>query len=152
MSDFDEAAVTRVQALVERSIGQGAALYVGGCRTENGYRPTLLSTGEHGRALINEEVFGPVTQIEPFEQLEAALASAARTGTALQAGLFTDSHKVVEACRLGLEVGALMVNDSSDYRVDTMPFGGPGTSGIGREGVAFTAHAYTEPQLVCYPN
>jgi glyceraldehyde-3-phosphate dehydrogenase (NADP+) len=148
---IDEVAVRKVEALVRQSLDRGASLYCGGARTHNGYVPTLMSVGKDGLGLIPEEVFGPVTQIEVFDSLDQAIASARRTGPSLQAGLFTDSRQAMERVRDGLDVGALIINDTSDFRVDTMPFGGPGTSGIGREGVSFTAKAYTEPLLVCYP-
>ena len=46
--------------------------------------------------------------------------------------------------------GGVMVNDSSDFRVDHMPFGGFKGSGLGREGVRFAAEAMTETKVVCF--
>ncbi|NRD79078.1 aldehyde dehydrogenase family protein [Bacillus sp. BRMEA1] len=43
-----------------------------------------------------------------------------------------------------------MINESTDYRIDAMPFGGTKGSGLGREGVAFTLMEMTEPKLVCF--
>src|SRR3546814_14597830 len=55
----------------------------------------------------------------------------------LQAGLFTrDIHKVLEAWDHP-DVGGIVVNDVSSYRVDNMPYGGVKDSGLGREGVRF---------------
>ena len=43
-----------------------------------------------------------------------------------------------------------MVNDSTDYRIDAMPFGGVKGSGLGREGIRFALEEMTEPKLVCF--
>jgi glyceraldehyde-3-phosphate dehydrogenase (NADP+) len=48
-----------------------------------------------------------------------------------------------------LAVGGVIVNDSTDYRLDIMPFGGTRLSGIGREGVRFAVQEMTETRLVC---
>jgi acyl-CoA reductase-like NAD-dependent aldehyde dehydrogenase len=47
-----------------------------------------------------------------------------------------------------LRVGAVMINDTGDYRIDAMPFGGGKRSGIGREGVPFAVDAMTEPKII----
>jgi hypothetical protein len=43
----------------------------------------------------------------------------------------------------------VIVNDSTDYRIDAMPFGGVKGSGLGREGVRFALEEMTEPKVVC---
>ena len=50
----------------------------------------------------------------------------------------------------GLHVGGVIVNDSTDYRLDVMPFGGTKMSGIGREGVRFALQEMTETRVVCF--
>ena len=49
-----------------------------------------------------------------------------------------------------LEVGGVMINDSTDYRIDMMPFGGVKWSGLGREGIKFALLEMTEPKVVCF--
>ena len=48
-----------------------------------------------------------------------------------------------------LRCGGVMINDSTDYRIDSMPFGGVKGSGLGREGVQFAVQEMTEPKVVC---
>ena len=43
-----------------------------------------------------------------------------------------------------------MINDSTDYRLDVMPFGGAKLSGIGREGIRFGIEQMTETRVVCF--
>jgi acyl-CoA reductase-like NAD-dependent aldehyde dehydrogenase len=70
----------------------------------------------------------------------------ANSTQALHAGLFT--RDVDAALRISgrLVAGAVLVNDTSDFRIDAMPFGGFGRSGIGREGIKHAIKAMTEPK------
>jgi glyceraldehyde-3-phosphate dehydrogenase (NADP+) len=49
-----------------------------------------------------------------------------------------------------MDVGGIMINDSGDYRIDAMPFGGVKKSGLGREGIKFAIQEMTEPKVVCF--
>ncbi len=49
-----------------------------------------------------------------------------------------------------LDCGGVMINDSTDYRLDSMPFGGVKNSGLGREGIKFSLQEMTEPKVVCF--
>jgi glyceraldehyde-3-phosphate dehydrogenase (NADP+) len=68
----------------------------------------------------------------------------------LQAGVFTrdlaTAHRIADA----LNCGGVMIYDSSDYRIDAMPFGGIRGSGFGREGVAHAIHEMTDPKTYCF--
>jgi glyceraldehyde-3-phosphate dehydrogenase (NADP+) len=68
----------------------------------------------------------------------------------LQAGIFTQNLDKALAAIHKLDVGGVMVNDSSDYRIDAMPFGGVKGSGLGREGIKFALQEMTEPKVVCF--
>jgi len=68
----------------------------------------------------------------------------------LQAGIFTSNLHVALRAAAELHVGGVMVNESTDYRIDAMPFGGVKGSGLGREGVKFALHEMTEPKVVCF--
>ena len=86
----------------------------------------------------------------PVADLDEAIEQANSVDFGLQAGIFTrDIGKAHEAIRR-LEVGGVMVNDSSDYRFDAMPFGGVKSSGLGREGIRFALQEMTEPRVVCF--
>ena len=50
----------------------------------------------------------------------------------------------------GLDAGSVLINDSTDYRLDSMPFGGVKGSGLGKEGVKFSLQEMTEPKVVCF--
>ena len=68
----------------------------------------------------------------------------------LQAGVYTsDIKKAFEAIKR-VDVGGMMVNDTSIFRVDQMPYGGNKMSGIGREGVRFAIEEMTNIRMVCF--
>ena len=66
----------------------------------------------------------------------------------LQAGVFTnDINRAFEAHRT-IEVGGVIINDVSAWRIDHMPYGGVKDSGIGREGPRYAIEEMTEPKIV----
>jgi glyceraldehyde-3-phosphate dehydrogenase (NADP+) len=97
-----------------------------------------------------DEVFAPTVNLYPVKDLDEAIAKANAVNFGLHAGIFTkDVNKAFRAIR-ELEVGGVIVNDSSDYRIDMMPFGGVKRSGLGREGIKFALMEMTEPRVVCF--
>ena len=98
-----------------------------------------------GARIAAEEVFGPVVCLFAFDTVEEAI-DRANSAHALHAGVFT--RNVDAAFRISgrLAAGAVLVNDTSDFRIDAMPFGGFGRSGIGREGIKHAIAAMTEPK------
>ena len=101
-------------------------------------------------ALTKEEIYGPVTVISRFDTLDEAIHRANDVDYGLQAGIFTrDLNTAFEASKR-LHCGGVMVNDSPDYRIDTMPFGGVKGSGLGREGIRFALEEMTEPKVICF--
>ncbi|MEW8958364.1 MAG: aldehyde dehydrogenase family protein [Moorella sp. (in: firmicutes)] len=75
-----------------------------------------------------------------------ALANDSRYG--LQAGVFTNSLDVATRCVLELEYGSVIINDSSAFRADLMPYGGVKESGTGKEGPRYVIREMTEERLV----
>lgn len=142
------AAIERTARLVLDATHHGAQVLSGGTPSGAGFALTWLGGVTTQMQIARTEAFVPISTLEPFDSIDDALRLAAVSGPALQAGLFTDSASAIQRCVDGLQVGAVVVNDSSDYRDDAMPFGGPGAAGMGREGVRFAAEAFTEPKLV----
>jgi acyl-CoA reductase-like NAD-dependent aldehyde dehydrogenase len=96
----------------------------------------------------DEEIFGPVVAIEPYDDFEQALAEANHSRWGLQAGLLTrDAGRILTAFR-ELEVGAMIVGDTPTWRLDPMPYGGVKESGLGREGIRSAIAEMTEPRML----
>lgn len=108
----------------------------------------MLTDVPHSTRLWREEVFGPVVTLEPFDQLDDALAAANAVDTGLQAGVFTQDLDRALEIAARLRVGAVMINSSSDFRIDAMPFGGFKRSAVGREGIQSGVESLTEPKVV----
>jgi acyl-CoA reductase-like NAD-dependent aldehyde dehydrogenase len=138
----------RVESWVKEAVEGGAKLVAGGERHGSMMAPTILTATQPGMKLRDEEVFGPVAVIEPYDDYEQALADVNRSKYGLQAGLLTlDASRILTAYR-ELEVGALIVGDTPSWRADSMPFGGVKDSGIGREGIRSAIVEMTESRML----
>lgn len=138
----------RVEAWVKEALGAGAKLVIGGERKGAFVTPTILTGTQPGMKVRDEEIFGPVVLIEPYEDFEEALAAVNHSKYGLQAGLLTrDAGRILTAFR-ELEVGALIVGDTPSWRLDSMPYGGVKDSGLGREGVRSAIEEMTEPRML----
>ncbi len=140
----------RIEEWVDQAKRAGAEVLTGGHRDGTFYAPTVLDRVPDDALVLQEEIFGPVISLIPIRSLAEAIRMANRVDYGLQAGVFTQNIKKAFEAIEALDVGGVMINDTSDYRIDAMPFGGVKGSGLGREGVPFTAEAMTEPKVVCF--
>lgn len=147
---INEQAARRVEMMVNEALGHGAILLTGGERSGAFYAPTVLADVPDSCRLAHEEVFGPVTILYRFRTLDEAITQANSLDYGLQAGIFTQNVQTAFQAVQKLACGGVMVNDSTDYRIDAMPFGGIKGSGLGREGVRFALQEMTEPKVVCF--
>ncbi len=138
----------RVEAWINEAVQAGAKLVAGGERNGSVVTPAILSGTKPGMKIRDEEVFGPVMMIEPYDDFEEALSAVNHSRYGLQAGLLTrDSGRILTAYR-ELEVGAVIVGDTPTWRLDPMPYGGVKESGLGREGVRTAIAEMTEPRML----
>ena len=98
--------------------------------------------------VCNQEIFGPVVTLEKYSSFEEAIELVNETEYGLQAGVFTDSIHEMNYAFNNLEVGGVMINETSAYRTDHMPYGGVKNSGIGREGLKYSIIEMMEPRLM----
>lgn len=147
---INEAAARRVEQMVDEALAAGASLLIGGRRSGMYYAPTLLENVPAACSLARDEVYGPVTILYRFRTLDEAIAVANDVDYGLQAGIFTRDLQTAFRAAAELHVGGVMVNESTDFRIDAMPFGGVKGSGLGREGVKFAVQEMTEPKVVCF--
>jgi acyl-CoA reductase-like NAD-dependent aldehyde dehydrogenase len=138
----------RVEAWIKEAVENGAKLVAGGERRGSAVTPAILTATKAGMKVRDEEAFGPVLCIEPYEDFEQALADVNHSKYGLQAGLLTrDAGRILTAYR-ELEVGGLIVGDTPSWRLDPMPFGGVKDSGLGREGIRSAIEEMTEPRVL----
>lgn len=138
----------RAMRMVDQALHSGARCVAGGARNDTILEPTLLADVPDGADVMKEEIFAPVVAMRSVPDLKAAVAIANDTRYGLQAGIFTsDIDRALWAAEQ-LDVGGVMINDTSSYHADLMPYGGRRESGFGLEGPRYAVEDMTDPRTV----
>jgi len=139
----------RTETAVDEAIGAGAKLLCGHRRDGSLYLPTVLEGTPPSCRLWREEIFAPVVMLATFNTLDEAIEMANDSEYSLHAGIFTNDLSDAFNAASRIDAGGVMINDSSDYRFDAMPFGGFKYGSMGREGVRFAYEEMTQPKVIC---
>jgi glyceraldehyde-3-phosphate dehydrogenase (NADP+) len=145
-----EGEATRVEQWVKEAVDKGATVLTGGNHKGALYEPTVLENVPTDAAVHCEEVFGPTVNLYAVDDLDEAIKQANSLPYGLLAAVFTRDVEVAFKAAYELDCGGVMINDSTDYRLDSMPFGGVKYSGLGREGLKFSLQEMTEPKVICF--
>ncbi|BEL05866.1 aldehyde dehydrogenase family protein [Actinoplanes sichuanensis] len=142
-SMVDDTAAERVVEWTRQAAEAGATITTGGRRDGATVTPTVVASPPPDARLIRDEVFGAAVGVIAYDDFDTVLQTCNDSRYGLQAGLFTqDIRRIVTAWR-ELEVGGLVVNGSSNFRLDHVPFGGVKDSGFGRESPRWMIDDYT---------
>ncbi len=143
-----QAAATRVMAMVEDALAQGAKAVLMPRREGAQVSPGILLDIPRDARLWKEEVFGPIVVVAAFDTVDQALELANDSDFGLQGAVFTRS--LANALRFAddFDVGSLWINEASRFRLDMYPFGGVKQSGIGREGVQYAMEELSQIKFV----
>lgn len=134
-----EREVNRVSQWVNEAVAGGARLVSGGRVLDNNcYAPTVLLNPSIDSNVMQKEVFGPVVAVYAYDDLADAIQLANALPYAFQAAVFTQDLDTAMQCYQDLDATAVMVNESSTFRVDWMPFAGARLSGHGVGGIPHT--------------
>ena len=138
----------RVLSYVDRGVAEGARLVVGGGRPaqfDKGYyvEPTLFADVENSMSIAQEEVFGPVLVVVPFEDDDDAVRVANESPYGLGVGVTSGSEERALAVARRVRAGTVGVNGGIWYGADA-PFGGYKSSGVGRQNGIEGFEQYTE--------
>lgn len=146
---ISEESARRAERLVEDAVSAGGRVLCGHRRDGSVYWPTVVEAVPESSGLWADEAFAPVVALTPFATEDEAVSRANDVEYALHAATFTSD--ITRALRIAerLDGGGVMINDSSDYRIDCMPFGGAKYGSMGREGVRFAYEEMTQPKVVC---
>jgi len=117
----------------------------------NFLNPTIIVDAAHSCSVNQEEIFGPVVTIVPFDDEDEGVALANDVKYGLSAVVQTTNAGRAVRVANQIDAGTVWVNDwfIRDLRV---PFGGMKASGIGREGGHYSMEFYTEMKNVCLAN
>ncbi len=128
-----------VMGYIEEGKADGAHLEAGGERLQGGVydqgyyvAPTIFSEARRGMRLVDEEIFGPVSVVFRYRDLDEAIAIANDTPYGLTAGVWTNTLDVAQACARQLNAGTVWVN-VWNKSFPEVPVGGNKDSGLGRE-------------------
>ena len=153
---ISEAHLEKVTGYIALARQEGGTILCGGDRVEipgrcsGGYfvRPTVIAGLRSGCRTNQEEIFGPVVTVMPFDSEEEAIAEANSTAYGLSATLWTENLKRAHRVSAQLKSGIIWVNCwlLRDLRT---PFGGMKQSGVGREGGWEALRFFTEARNVC---
>ena len=147
---ISKVSIRQIDAFITESKDHGAKLIRGGKIIGNCYTPTILEADCDNNIANYKEVFGPVVTLSKVKNINQAIACCNKSPFGLHTAIFTNNinnaHKAINE----LDCSGVMVNDSSDYRIDSMPFGGVRSSGMGREGVKSAIEAMSETKVVCF--
>jgi len=146
----------KVLKYIDAAIAQGGRIHTGGQkhqlqgRCESGYfiEPTVI-TGLGNESSINqEEIFGPVCTVQPFDDEKEALALANDSSYGLACSIWSSDIQRCHRLARDIECGIVWINCWLQRDLRT-PFGGMKASGIGREGGVEALRFFTEPKNVC---
>lgn len=118
--------------------------------TGNFIAPTILENVPPDHVINQEEIFGPIATIQPYEDEGELIALANNTQYGLCASVFTKNKTQAKRLAYKIETGIVWINSwlARDLRT---PFGGVKASGFGREGGNYALNFFTEPKNICFP-
>ncbi|MFM9013331.1 MAG: aldehyde dehydrogenase family protein [Gemmatimonadota bacterium] len=149
-----EAHRARIEGYIAAGREEGGSVVVGGGRPEHLERgwyvePTLIADCRPGMRVVQEEIFGPVIVVVPFDDDEECIAIANGTEFGLYDYVFSQNTERAFRTAKRLRSGNVGINTAQ--RNHDTPFGGFKKSGVGRDGGDFGMHAYTEMQSIVWP-
>jgi aminomuconate-semialdehyde/2-hydroxymuconate-6-semialdehyde dehydrogenase len=151
-----EAHMNKVLSYIELAKKEGGNIVTGGKRVtvpgrcEKGYfiEPTVITGLGHMCRTNQEEIFGPVVTIQPFESEAEVIAYANSTSYGLSATIWTENLKKAHRVAAAVKSGIIWVNCWL-FRDLRTPFGGMKQSGVGREGGWDALKFFTESKNIC---
>ena len=143
----------RTTGFLERAVDAGARVLCGGevpagCRRGWYLRPAVLDRVAPEAEMAQEEVFGPVLVLQPYDDLQEAVRLADGTPYGLTAGVWSADRERALAVASRLRVGQVKINGARTRDAVLAPFGGYGLSGHGRELGRFGLEEFLEVKAV----
>ena len=144
----------RVTGYLDVARQEGKILFGGG-RPEGldkGFfvEPTAIVDADPNARICQEEVFGPVATIIPFDDRDEAIAIANNSGYGLAGYIWTGSQDTAHYVSHRMQTGMIWINSGFDRDL-RQPFGGMKNSGLGREGGGLSREFFTETRFASFP-
>ena len=158
---ISEAHLRKVRGYIEKGVLEGATLTCGGvdrpsyapelpaaCQRGNYVWPTVFADVDNRMKIAQDEIFGPVACLIPFEDEQDAIAKANDIQYGLSSYVWSENLGRAHRVAAAIEAGMCFVN-SQNVRDLRQPFGGTKASGTGREGGTWSYEVFLEPKNVC---
>lgn len=140
--------VDRIDEWVRQAVAGGAELLAGGKKiSATCYAPTVLLNPPADAKVSTTEIFGPVICVYAYADRLKAIEQANRLPFCFQAAVFTQNIDSAVDSVKRLKATTVMINDSTTFRVDWMPFGGRQHSGMGLGGIAYAMREMTYEKM-----
>ena len=147
---------SRILGYIGKGVEEGATMLVGSTEApkqfDKGFwvNPTLFTDVDNSMTIAQEEIFGPVLVVIPYEDEEDAVRIANDSPYGLAGNVMSSSLERSLAVARRLRAGFIGLNGTAGYGADT-PFGGYKNSGVGRQNGVAGFSQYTEVKSVAYP-
>ncbi|QIF02268.1 aldehyde dehydrogenase family protein [Roseimicrobium sp. ORNL1] len=138
----------RVVAWIDEAVNMGARLIGGGRLSETTLRPAILVDPPADAKVSTHEIFGPVTCVYRYTELDDAIARANSLPVAFQSSIFTQDLRTAFYAAERFDASAVMINDHTAFRTDWMPFAGRRESGYGIGGIPWTMREMTSAKMI----
>jgi len=146
---INEEETKRFEGWVKEAVSDGAKILLGGNRLPNNcFEATVLSDVTEDMLVMSREVFGPVMSLKPYTNIDEVIDIMNESEYSFQASIYTQDIDMAFNTAKKLETKAFMINDSTAFRVDWMPFGGTKASGLGVGGMKYSIQDMTEEKLI----
>ncbi|MCM2349773.1 MAG: aldehyde dehydrogenase family protein [Bacteriovoracaceae bacterium] len=143
--------VVRIQEWIQEALTSGAKLEMGNKTSGNAHQylsPTILSQVPREARLMKDEVFGPVVCINSYQEEEELLDYLNSNSYVFESALFTKDLSRALQIASSITTMTFVINNHTAFRVDQMPFGGHGQSGLGIGGVKYAMEEMTRMKQV----
>ncbi|WP_115708359.1 aldehyde dehydrogenase family protein [Legionella sainthelensi] len=138
----------RVLSWIDEAVEKGAQLFGGGRLSETTLIPAVLFNPPADTKVSQLEIFGPVTCVYEYENLEHAISIANSLPFAFQASVFSENLAPALRAAEGLNASAVLINDHTAFRTDWMPFAGLNQSGYGIGGIPSTMKDMSQEKMI----
>jgi len=144
----------RMADWIEEAVSEGGKVLCGGKRDGVMVEATIIENVPHMCKAFSEEVFGPVLCIEKYNgsDFRSIIDLVNDSDFGLQAGVFTNNFNKAFYAFENIEVGGVVINDVPSIRVDSQPYGGVKSAGLGREGIRYAIEDMTEMRVMLMKN
>jgi acyl-CoA reductase-like NAD-dependent aldehyde dehydrogenase len=147
---INEASAVRIESWLQEARRTGARILCGGGRRGAFIEPTVVTDTREDMKVVCQEIFGPVIVVRPYDELDEPIRWINASGFGLNCGVFTASLATAFRAIREIECGGVIVNGTSTFRPDQVPYGGIRNSGVGREGPRYAVQEMTEQRLVVF--